>query len=94
MQYKARVARMSGDAGAFPESEVNMLITPFVPTSRCTALCRVEQELVGLPGKVLTQDAMRRLRFVVHAASWLHSIVVHRCSCWYLSSGLRTAALQ
>ena len=29
----------------------------------CAALVRVESELVGLPGKVITRDATRRLRF-------------------------------
>ena len=37
----------------------------------------VEPELVGLPGKALTRDAMRRLRFVLHAAGWVHSMVLH-----------------
>ena len=27
--------------------------------------------------KCLTRDATRRLRFVVHAAGWLHSMVLH-----------------
>ena len=27
--------------------------------------------------KGLTRDATRRLRFVVHAAGWLHSMVLH-----------------
>ena len=40
-------------------------------------LGRVESGLVSLPGKALTRDAMRRLRFVVHAASCLHSMVLH-----------------
>ena len=39
----------------------------------------VGSELVGLPGKALTWDAMRSLRFVVHAACWLHSMVFYRC---------------
>ena len=42
--------------------------------SRCAALGRVEPEFVVLSGKVLTRDAMRRLRFAVHAAGWLHSM--------------------
>ena len=37
----------------------------------------VESSLVRLPGKTLTQDARRRLWFVVHAASCLHSMVLH-----------------
>ena len=47
----------------------------------CAAPGRVEPELVGLPGKTLTQDSRRRLRFVVHAAGWLHSMAHngHRC---------------
>ena len=40
---------------------------------------RVDLELVGLLGKALTQDVTRRLRFVVHAAGWLHSMVLHGC---------------
>ena len=68
---------MSGDAGAFPECEVNTLITCVAPPSRCTALGRVVPELVGLPGKVLTRDATRRLRFVVNAADWLQSMMLH-----------------
>ena len=28
----------------------------------------------------LTRDAKRRLRFVVHAACWLHSMVLHGCA--------------
>ena len=61
-------------ARAFPESDVKTLITP---PSKCTALGRVKSELAGLLGKALTRDAMRRLRFVVQAASWLHSMVLH-----------------
>ena len=38
----------------------------------------VEPELVGLPGKALAMDVTRRLRFVVHAAGWLHSMVLYR----------------
>ena len=48
--------------------------TLITPPSRCTALGRVEPELIGVPGKVLIQDATRRIRFVVHAAGWLHSM--------------------
>ena len=38
------------------------------------ALGRVELKLVGLPEKSLKRDAMRRLRFVVHATGLLHSM--------------------
>ena len=41
------------------------------------ALGRVEPELVGLPGKTLTRDATRRLQFIVHAAGWPHSMMLH-----------------
>ena len=75
-----RDSRMSSDAGALPEYEVNTLMTPDHTSSRCTALGRVELELVDLPGKALTQDATRRILFVVHAADWLHSMVLHRCN--------------
>ena len=34
---------------------------------------------VGLPEKVLTWDATRRLRFYVHIAGWLHSMVFQGC---------------
>ena len=32
--------------------------------------------------KGLTRDATRRLRFIVHAAGWLHSMVLHRRHWW------------
>ena len=38
---------------------------------------RVVPELVSLPGKTIIRDATRRLRFVVNAAGWLHSMVLH-----------------
>ena len=70
--------RMSGEAGALRECEVNTLMTPVAPPpSRCAALGWVESELVGLPGMALSLDAMGRLRFVVCAAGWLHSMVLH-----------------
>ena len=67
---------MSEDAGALPKCEVihRFLI---IPPSRCAPLCRVESELVGFPGKALTRDSTRRLRFDVH--TWLHSMVLHEC---------------
>ena len=37
---------------------------------------------VGHSGKALTRDGMRRLRFDVHAAGWLHSIVLHGRCCF------------
>ena len=42
--------------------------TLITPPSRCADLGRSELELVGHPGKALTWDATRMLRFVVHAA--------------------------
>ena len=47
------------------------------PPSRCAALGMAESESVGFPGKALARDATRRLRFVVHAAGWLHSMMLH-----------------
>ena len=41
-------------------------------------LGRAEPWLVGL-GKVLTWDTMIRVWFVVHAAAWVHSMVLHGC---------------
>ena len=45
--------------------------------SRYASFGRLEPELVSLPGKVLTRDVTRSLRFVVHAAGWVHSMVLH-----------------
>ena len=42
------VGSMSVDVGAHPECELKTLITP---SFRCAALCRIEPELVGLPGE-------------------------------------------
>ena len=42
------------------------------------ALGRVESELVGILRKALALDATQRLRFAIHAAGWLHSMVLHR----------------
>ena len=57
------------------------LVTPDHTLSRCVALRSGEPELVGLPRKALAQDATRRFRLVVHAAGWLHSMVLHGCCC-------------
>ena len=51
--------------------------TLMTPPSRFAALGIAELELVGLPGKTFTQEATRRLQFIVHAADWLHSMVFH-----------------
>ena len=53
------------------------LMIPGHYPSRCAAPGRVESELVRLPGKALIRDTTRRLRFVVHAASWLQYMVLH-----------------
>ena len=63
---------------------------PITPPSRNAALGRVVPELVGFPRKALTWDVTRRLRFVVHAAGWLHSMVLNGRTCrghtmWTLS---------
>ena len=53
---------------------------PITPPLSCTTLGMVEEEFVGLPGKVLTQNATRMLRFFAHAVGWLHSMVlIGRC---------------
>ena len=59
MQDKAR-SGWSPSCGVVvpPECEVMMKITP---PSWCPALGSVVLELVGIPGKSLTRDAMRRL---------------------------------
>ena len=71
------VGRMSGDAGAFPECVVNTLITPARTTIqvRCSGYGRAG--IGRFFWKGLARDATRRLRFVVHAAGWLHSMVIH-----------------
>ena len=71
------VCRMSADAAVHTESEVKTLIPSLY---KCVCLGRVEPESVCLPGKALTWQATRRLRFVIHAVSWLHSMVLHRCA--------------
>ena len=53
------------------------LMTPDHTLSWCAALGRVEPELVGLPGKALARDSTRWLLFVVHAAGFLHSVVLY-----------------
>ena len=55
--------------------------TLITPPSKCAALGRVELKLDGLPGKTITRDATRSHQFVVHAAGWLHSIMLHGCWC-------------
>ena len=54
---------------------------PITPPSSCAALGRVVSELVGLLADSLTRDTMRRLRFVVHAATWLHGMLLHGQCC-------------
>ena len=49
---------------------------PITSPYSCVALGRVKPELVGIPGKALTRDAMRRVQFDVNAAGWLHAAVV------------------
>ena len=68
---------MLGDVRALPECEVNSLVSPITPPSRCAALGKVEPELVAVAGKALTHVSTRRLRFDVHAVGWLHSMGLH-----------------
>ena len=56
----------------------DILMTPDHTLSSCAALSSVEPKLVGLQGMALTWDATRSLRFVVHAAGWLHSMVLQK----------------
>ena len=68
----------------FPNARRGHRLHPIIPPSRYAALGRIESELVGLPGMALTWEATRRLRFVVHVAGWLHSMVLDerlRCCC-------------
>ena len=68
--------RVSRNAGALPKCEVKTLMTNDqhrLPR----ALGRVKPKSFGLPCEILARDASRRLRFVVHAADWLHSVVLH-----------------
>ena len=75
------VARMSGDAGAFPECVGNTLITPDRTTIQVRSSGYGRAGIGRSSWKCLTRDATRRLRFVVHAAGWLHSMVLHgRCN--------------
>ena len=73
---------MSGDDVKFPKCKVKM---PMTPPSSYIVLARINLELVCLQGKTLTQDAMKRLWFDVHAAGWRHSMELHGC-CSKISS--------
>ena len=77
MQDKAKgVDHMLEDAGALPQCQVIHLLHRSHPCSGWQFRVWVKPELVGLPGKALARDAMRRLQFVVHAAVWQHSMVL------------------
>ena len=56
------------------ECDVRTLMTSDHITFHLRRLGRVEHELVGLSGKTLTQDATRRLWFVLHEAGYPHSM--------------------
>ena len=71
------VGRMSGDAGAFPECVGNTLITPDRTTNQVRSSGKARAGICRSSCKGLTRDATRRLRFVVHAVCWLHSMVLH-----------------
>ena len=57
-----------------------VLMTPDHTVLLVNSSGRVKLELVGLPGRTLAQDKTRMLLFVVNAAGWLHSMVLHGCS--------------
>ena len=60
------ISRVRGDTLMTPDhTDVQM---------RCG---RVKSEIIGLPQNALTRDTTKRLQFVVHAASWLHVMVLH-----------------
>ena len=44
---------------------------------QCAPLYRIEPQFVYLLAKALALGAKRRVRFVVYAAVWLHSMVHH-----------------
>ena len=71
------VGRMSGDAGAFPECVGNTLITPDRTTIQVRSSGYGRAGIGRSSWKDLTRDTMRRIRFIVHAAGWLHSMVIH-----------------
>ena len=74
------IAGQSQGIGRMSEMPVHFLSArwwlPITSPSRKTALGRVESD----PGMPVARYPMRRLRFVVHAASWLQSMVLHGCS--------------
>ena len=63
-QSQEGVGWMLGDAEALPKCEMNTLMTPVTPPSRCTALGSVEPNFVGHLVKALAWDATRRFRFL------------------------------
>ena len=78
MREKSQVVgRMSGDAGAFPECVGNTLITHDRTTIQVRSSGEGRAGIGRSSWKGLTWDTTRRLRFVVHAAGWLHSMVLH-----------------
>ena len=77
------VGLMSGDAGAFPECEVNTLITPDHTTIQVRKHGLVESEFICLHGNASTQDSTKRRRFVVHTAGWQHCMVLHGRICMW-----------
>ena len=78
------IGRMWGKAGRLvacgemPEHFHNAWI--YTDVTRSKRLPGAQPELVSLPEKVLARDAKRRLRFVVHAADWLPSMLPVGCS--------------
>ena len=62
---------MSGDVGTFSECEVKTLMTPDHTTFQRYRSSGID----GVPGKALTRDATRKLRFDVHVAGRLDAMV-------------------
>ena len=68
------VSRVSGDAGAFSECELNTLITPDRATIQVRSSGQDQAGIGRSSWKGVERDATRRLWFFVHAAGWLHSM--------------------
>ena len=63
------------DADGISKCKVRKLKTPDHTAFQVAAMGWVKSELVRFLG--VGTDARKRLRFVVHAAGWLHSMVLH-----------------
>ena len=81
------VGRMLEDAGTLPECEVKILMTHDYTTTQVCSSGYSQARICWSSDKTLTQDATRRLRFIVHAAGWLQSMVYHACMFFYITFG-------